>query len=149
MVDDVKFNYRVGLLITKNNKVLVECNPDFDFVTLPGGRVHTLESSPEALNRELLEEMHIDIDTSKLKIKALIENFFELEKKKYHELYFLYKLNVENDDRFTDNMKNYDSKASIYKWIDKEKLGEVNLLPAVLRDLDDTDEFINIVVNDL
>ena len=50
MVENVKFNYRAGLMITKNNKVLVECNPVYDFVTIPGGRVKTLESSIDALN---------------------------------------------------------------------------------------------------
>ena len=56
MIDNVKFNYRAGLLIEKGNKVLVECNPAIDFVTLPGGRVQTLESSMDALKREIKEE---------------------------------------------------------------------------------------------
>ena len=127
MIDDTKFNYRVGLMIVRGSKVLVECNPDFDFVTLPGGRVHTLESSQEALKRELGEEMHIELDTSSLKMRALIENFFMLDNKKYHELYFLYLYHAEEDERFTENMVNFDSKASTYQWVEREKLGEVKL----------------------
>jgi adenylate kinase family enzyme len=150
MVDDVKFNYRAGLLIEKGNKVLVECNPDIDFVTLPGGRVQTLESSMEALQREIKEEMNIKLDPKEIKMRALIENFFEMDGKKYHELYFLYKLKVtSNDKRFTSDMKNIDSKASYYKWVKKDELDKANLLPVILREVVKTNKFENIVINDL
>ena len=150
MLDGVKFNYRAGLLIEKNGKVLVECNPNYDFVTLPGGRIKTLESSFEGLSREIEEEMGIKISNNEVKIRALIEKFFELDNKKYHELYFLYRLNVRsNDERFYDNMKNNDSKSSYYKWVKKEELGKVNLLPVVLRQLPNSSKFEQIIINDL
>ena len=60
MVEDVKFNYRVGLLIQKGDFVLIECNPTIDFVTIPGGRVKTLESSLNTLKREIKEEYVIE-----------------------------------------------------------------------------------------
>ena len=148
MVGETKFNYRAGLLIEKDDKVLVECNPDLDFVTLPGGKVHTLESSVNALKRELSEEMNIKLDINKLEMKAVIENFFEMDGKKYHELYFLYKLNV-MDNTFDNVSKNRDSKANYYKWVNKDELDKVNLLPVVLRKLALSNKFENIVVNDL
>ena len=149
MVGNVKFNYRAGLLITKNNKVLVECNPDYDFVTIPGGRVKTKESSIDALIRELEEEMYITISKEEVKFKSVIENFFELDNKDYHELFFLYKLNVEDkDDRFKEDMINYDSEKSYYKWVDKDKLDEVNLLPKPIRNISTNDEFESIIVKD-
>ena len=149
MVGNVKFNYRAGLLITKNNKVLVECNPDYDFVTIPGGRVKTKESSIDALIRELEEEMHITISKEEVKFKSVIENFFELDNKDYHELFFLYKLNVEDkDDRFMEDMINYDSEKSYYKWVDKDKLDEVNLLPKPITNISTNDEFESIIVKD-
>lgn len=149
MVGNVKFNYRAGLLITKNNKVLVECNPDYDFVTIPGGRVKTKESSIDALIRELEEEMHITISKEEVRFKSVIENFFELDNKDYHELFFLYKLNVEDkDDRFKEDMINYDSEKSYYKWVDKYKLDEVNLLPKPIRNISTNDEFESIIVKD-
>ena len=150
MVDNVKFNFRAGLLIEKNGEVLVECNPELDFVILPGGRIKTLESSFKALQRELEEEMGIVINEEEVKIRALIENFFEMDNKKYHEIYVLYKLNVDSkDNRFKKEMKNQDSKANYYKWVNSSKLAEVNLLPVVLRGLSEGDTFESIVVNDL
>ena len=61
IIDGIKFNVRVGLLIKRRSDILIECNPDFDFVVLPGGRVKTLESSEDALIREINEEMKIDL----------------------------------------------------------------------------------------
>ena len=121
MIDNVKFNYRAGLLIEKRGKVLVEVNPEIDFVTLPGGRVKTLESSFEALKREIYEEMGFKIKKEEVSMRAIIENFFEFDDKKYHELYFLYRLKVESGDkRFKDEMKNQDV-VDFLKECDKEE----------------------------
>lgn len=150
MVEDVKFNYRAGLIIRRNHQILVECNPKFDFTTIPGGRIKTLESSVEGLQRELEEEMQIKLQDKELKMKGVIENFFILDGKKYHELFFLYQMTVPKEDkRFKDNMKNHDSKASYYKWVDEDKLEDVNLLPVVVRNIDATDEFKHMIVKDI
>ena len=149
MLDGVKFNYRAGLLIINNNKLLVECNPIYDFVTIPGGRVKTLESSIDALLRELEEEMHITISKEEIQFKSVIENFFELDNKRVHELYMLYKMNIDDKDkRFKDNMINYDSENCYYKWVDIDKLEEVNLLPKPIRNISSNDNFESIIVND-
>lgn len=92
MIDNVKFNYRAGLIIECGNKILVEVNPDIDFVTLPGGRVKTLESSKEGLKREIKEELDFSIKEKDLCLRGIIENFFEFDNKKYHELFFCTKL---------------------------------------------------------
>ena len=57
MIENVKFNYRAGLIIECGDEILVEVNPKNDFVTLPGGRVKTMESSKEGLKREMKEEL--------------------------------------------------------------------------------------------
>ena len=118
IIDNVKFNYRVGLLVKKNDDVLVECNPNYDFVVLPGGRVKTLESSEDALIREINEKMKIDLTNYKLNFICVDENFFELDNVKYHELYFVYRIEInENNTDFKENMINYDSKINYNKWV--------------------------------
>ena len=149
MIEDIKFNYRAGLMIQKDDSILVEVNPDIDFVTIPGGRVKTMESSLAALQRELKEEMQVDILDTEVKMKALIENFFEMNGKKYHELYILYKTTVDDyDTRFTNDMINHDSDASYYKWVKISDLAKENLLPVVLRTLSNDDKFQNIINDD-
>lgn len=127
MIEDVKLNYRVGLIIRKEDNILIEFNTEFDFTTLPGGRVKTMENSLDAIVREIKEEMGIDIDKNKVNFKTLIENFFELENVKYHELYVLYEIDALNE--FDKVNKNIDSKTNYYKWINKNNLEEVKLLP--------------------
>ena len=139
IIDGVKFNFRVGLLVKMKKQVLVECNQDYDFVVLPGGRVKTLESSEDALIREINEEMKIDLTNYNLEFICIDENFFELDNIKYHELYFIYKIEIdENNEDFKDGMINYDSKVNYYKWVDILDLKEVNLLPKSLINIIDS-----------
>ena len=150
MVDDVKFNYRVGLIIELDGKVFVEVNPNNSFVTIPGGRVHTLEYTKETVIREAYEEMGIKLNKNDLNLHAVIENFFEMDDIKFHELYFLYKLVLDKEDkRFKDNMKNNDSKANYFKLVDIEEIDQVSILPKVLKKIIKEKNFNNYVVNDL
>lgn len=150
IIDGVKFNFRVGLLVKKKKQVLVECNPDFDFVVLPGGRVKTLESSEDALIREINEEMKIDLTNYNLEFLGIDENFFELYNIKYHELYFIYKIEIEeNNEDFKDGMINYDSKVNYYKWVDILDLKEVNLFPKSLINIIDSNGIHHSIQKDL
>lgn len=150
IIDGVKFNFRVGLLVKMKKQVLVECNQDYDFVVLPGGRVKTLESSEDALIREINEEMKIDLTNYNLEFIGADENFFELDNIKYHELYFIYKIEIdENNEDFKDGMINYDSKVNYYKWVDILDLKEVNLLPKTLTNIIDSNGIHHSIQKDL
>lgn len=150
IIDGVKFNFRVGLLVKMKKQVLVEYNQDYDFVVLPGGRVITLESSKDALIREINEEMKIDLTNYNLEFIGIDENFFELDNIKYHELYFIYKIEIdENNEDFKDGMINYDSKVNYYKWVDILDLKEVNLLPKSLINIIDSNGIHHSIQKDL
>ena len=150
IIDGVKFNFRVGLLVKMKKQVLVECNQDYDFVVLPGGRVKTLESSDDALIREINEEMKIDLTKYNLEFIGIDENFFELDNIKYHELYFIYKIEIdENNEDFKDGMINYDSKVNYYKWVDILDLKEVNLFPKSLINIIDSNGIHHSIQKDL
>lgn len=150
IIDGVKFNFRVGLLVKMKKQVLVECNQDYDFVVLPGGRVKALESSEDALIREINEEMKIDLTNYNLEFIGADENFFELDNIKYHELYFIYKIEIdENNEDFKDGMINYDSKVNYYKWVDILDLKEVNLLPKSLINIIDSNGIHHSIQKDL
>lgn len=150
IIDGIKFNVRVGLLIKRRSDILIECNSDYDFVVLPGGRVKTLESSKDALIREINEEMKIDLTNYNLEFICIDENFFELDNIKYHELYFIYKIEIDdNNDDFKDDMINYDSKVNYYKWINILDLKEVNLLPKSLISIIDSNGIHHNIQKDL
>ena len=153
MVDEeekIKFNYRTAIWIERENQVYVEVKPTIHFTTVPGGRIHMLENTKDGLIREIEEEMHITLLKEEIKLKTVIENFFQDNGIRFHESYYLYKLEVkENDNRFLDHAINYDSEESYYMWIDKDKLSEVNLLPEVLRNLSNEDKIEHIIQDDL
>lgn len=142
MIDNVKFNYRVGIIIECDNNILVEVNPDIDFVTLPGGRVKTMESSFEGLRREINEELEFELKKENCNLRGIIENFFEYDNKKYHELYFLYKTTIDiNHELYNKDLVNKDSNKTYFKWVNKNELDKVNLLPKVLIDWSKTNGF--------
>lgn len=150
IIDGVKFNFRVGLLVKMKKQILVECNQDYDFAVLPGGRVKTLESSEDALIREINEEMKIDLTNYNLEFIGADKNFFELDNIKYHELYFIYKIEIdENNEDFKDGMINYDSKVNYYKWVNILDLKEVNLLPKSLINIIDSNGIHHSIQKDL
>ena len=76
LVDDVKFNFRVGVIFEYNDSIIIEKGDKANFGVLPGGRVMTLEDTKSALIREVQEEMHFDISKKEIKLQDIIENFF-------------------------------------------------------------------------
>jgi len=71
-----KFNYRVGVIITNGNKVLMARNPneEREFYYSVGGRVKFGEELTDAVKREIKEETNIDCEIDRLAV--IHENFF-------------------------------------------------------------------------
>ena len=86
-INDYKLNIRAAGLIIHNNKILTHRNINADHYCLPGGRVELGESSDKTIKREIKEELGKDIEIQKY--VSTIENFFILDGKKYHEIFFL------------------------------------------------------------
>lgn len=149
MIDDVKLNVRVGAIISYKNKVLVEKNKNVDFMVVPGGRIKTLEDSKLALVRELDEELGIKFEQNSMKLVSLIENFFEFDNNKYHELYFVYRIDLEDDNGICDGMVNLDNGDSNYYLLDRSEFESGKVLPEVLKDIAYDDTFKHYVVNEL
>ena len=96
MLDGYKFNYRVAAIIKKDGKILLHKNKKDNFYAIPGGRVKVGESSIKTLKREFIEEIGKDINVKDF--TGLVENFFEYNGKKYHEIMFLFNVEfVDND----------------------------------------------------
>ena len=147
MIEDVKFNYRAGLIIECEDEIIVEVNPEIDFVTLPGGRIKTMETSKEGLRREIQEELDYLLKDEEINLRGIIENFFEYDNKKYHELYFLYKMKINDDNKLYKNeLINQDNKKTYFKWVKKDDLTKENLLPEITRQWSKTDGFDTMVL---
>ena len=135
-VEDYKLNIRAGIVIIHNNKLLVHRNINSDHYALPGGRIAIGENSEETVKREILEEMGKEIET--VGYISTIENFFEMNNKKYHEIMFVYKAEFvnEKDKLLEDTIKNIEGKDYLqYEWLDISKIEEYPILPKVIKEI--------------
>ena len=80
-----RFNYRIAGL---GFRVLVHRATHEPFWTFPGGRAEIGETSGETLYREMIEELGVEVKVGRL--LWVVENFFEFEKRRWHELGFYY-----------------------------------------------------------
>lgn len=149
MLGDIKLNVRVGAILEYDNKILVEKNKTVDFGVIAGGRVKTLESGIETIIRETKEELGIDLSNENFELISFIENFFNFDNKTYHELYFVYKVELSSDYGIKDGYENMDNNDSNFYWYTKEEFNHQNILPAILKEIVYNKKFKHYVVNDL
>lgn len=117
----------LGLTI-KNNKLLV--SEGFDkvknetFYRCLGGGIEFLEKSEEALKREFLEEINVDITVKDF--LGISENIFTYQGKKAHELILFYSIEIP-DKNYQEEYKVIDDHGeTIAKWIDIDEFKNKN-----------------------
>ena len=96
-VDGTRFNYRVAGAAIRDGHVLVDRENDDDYCMLPGGRVEIGEPSDLALLREMAEELAMPVSLGPLLFTY--ESFYGREGERYHELSFIYSIELPEDVR--------------------------------------------------
>ena len=135
-VENYKLNVRTAGIIIHNNKVLVHRNINEDHYALIGGRIQIGENSEDALRREIQEEMGKEIQI--MGNVATIENFFEMNSQKYHEIMFVHKAEFTNeeDQKIENTIQNIEGKDYLkYEWIDLDKIEEYPLKPQIIKSI--------------
>ena len=148
-VEDYKLNIRAGGVIIHNGKILVHKNINKDHYCLPGGRIEIGESSEQTIKREIQEELGKKIDI--IGYLATIENFFEMENKKYHEIFFIHKIEFANeeDKKINYTMHNLEGKEYLqYEWLDFDKVEEYPIVPKCLKEVLKSKAFPIHIIND-
>lgn len=122
----------LGLAI-KNNKLLVsECYDKVKnqtFYRCLGGGIEFLETSTDALKREFLEEININIEIKKF--LGIAENIFTFQGKDGHEIVFFYQIDIP-DELYQDKyIQDEDGEMGEAIWVDinEFKNGEKILYP--------------------
>ena len=150
-VEGYKLNIRVAGIIIHNNKILTHRDINKDHYCLPGGRIEIGETSEQAIKREIKEELGKDVEI--IEYKSTIENFFEFENNKYHEIYFLYKIEFvnEEDKKINYTIHNVEGKQYLqYEWLELNKINKYNILPICLKDIiSDKEGLIHVINNNL
>ena len=96
-VGGTRFNYRVAGAAIRDGHVLVCREDDDDYCMLPGGRVEMNEASDVALVREMAEELVMPVEVGRLLFTS--ESFYGREGDRYHELGFIYAIELPEDVR--------------------------------------------------
>ena len=129
-------NVRAAGIIIHNNKVLTHCNLNEEHYALIGGRIGIGENSEDALKREIQEEIGKEIEISGN--IATIENFFEINDKKYHEIMFVHKAEFinEEDKKIETTIQNIEGKDYLkYEWIDLNEIDKYPLRPQIIKQI--------------
>ena len=115
-------------LVIKDNKLLV--SEGFDkvknetFYRCLGGGIEFLEKSEDALKREFLEEINVDITVKDF--LGISENIFTYQGKTAHELILFYSIEI-SDENYQEEYKLIDDHGeTIAKWIDIEEFKNKN-----------------------
>ena len=130
-LDGYKFNFRVGcIIISSDNRVLLNTDDNKDFWILPGGRVLSGEDTKTAINREIKEELGLEIYNEN--IKVTMESFFRFRGQDYHELQYVYtaKLKTKFIEYYTYKFCGHENQK--FKWFKLEELENIRFLPAPL-----------------
>lgn len=137
-IDDIYLNIRVGIIFKYQNKVLIEIRKDrTGNSVIPGGRLKIDEYRVEALKREIKEEMGVYLVDNKIKYKDTIEEFFSFDNKKFHELFFVYEYEMDDDfyQELINIKENQDKHMTDYIFVSYDEFDNVNLLPMKIRDI--------------
>ena len=148
-IEDYKLNIRAAAVIIHNNKILVHRNINENHCTLPGGRIAIGESSEQTVKREIKEEM--GKETKIIEYIGTIENFFEMNQKKYHEILFIHKLEFTNeeDQKIDYTMKNIEGKEYLkYEWLELDKIDNYNIVPKCLKNILKSPNFPIHIINE-
>jgi len=130
-IDGIRLNIRVGVIMKNGDDVVIEVSNIGANSVIPGGRIKINESSINALKREVLEEMDFNIDIARAKQIKTFENFFTMDNKKVHEIYFLYEYNLNKEElnHINSLVNNKDNDTTYFKLVNKFDIKNYNLLP--------------------
>jgi ADP-ribose pyrophosphatase YjhB (NUDIX family) len=133
--DSVRFNYRVAGVCVQQAHVLLHREITWGVWALPGGRVQWLESSRDALLREMEEETGLRVDVGRLLWS--VENFFAFDGLRFHELGLYYAMTLPDGSSRNDvgsEFTGFEGEVPIiFRWVRIDRLQDLPLFPAFLR----------------
>lgn len=128
-----KFNFRVALIATNGEKILLQKSDKDDYWSLIGGRVRLNEDTKSAIIREVLEETGVTLEESELNLIKVIENFFTYKDTRFHEILYIYKVDKNETLSNMDEFKTLDKDCVINKWVETNKLENMDVRPAIVK----------------
>jgi 8-oxo-dGTP pyrophosphatase MutT (NUDIX family) len=128
LLTDIKLNIRSAVIIETEYGYIFDQDKLEGYYYVVGGRIKINESSEDAAKREIYEEIGIKI--GEIKLKAIVESFFECDNKKYHEICFYYNYKINRRIHLSEN----------YFIFDKEEIKTKDIQPKIIYDIIDSED---------
>lgn len=146
----INFRYRVAGLCLKDNKVLLQNFTGRDFWTLPGGECEMLELSADALKREFMEELSVEVEISRP--LWLVENMYNFSGTKTHEILLIYLVELPGSCRLFEAEEiiavEGDNRYPC-RWTAISELGKITVQPDFLpENLKHLPDYLEMIAND-
>lgn len=151
-MDDIKYNkdnfffiYRVSALIFNKDKtkILLFYGDDMDYYMLPGGKVHQLEKSKDAIKREIFEELGFkDLEFN---LVGISEEIVKDEENDIQQLTLTYKA-IYKDEIYEETFKSIESDWINFKWVDIKELNNYKIHPSNVKNMIKNSDTINHLV---
>jgi 8-oxo-dGTP pyrophosphatase MutT (NUDIX family) len=129
-----RFSYRVAGVAMNRGRVLLHRLEGDSKWAMPGGRVEWAEQSPDALRREMLEEIGVNVDV--VRLLWVVERFYTKGGISYHELGLYHLMNLPSNCPPL-MQESFDGREGasrlVFRWFDASDLLGVELYPAFLR----------------
>lgn len=146
-LDNGLFNFRVAGVAIQNGKLLLHKTPFDNFWSLPGGRVDMFEMTQQTLLREMLEETGMPVIIGNL--LWVVENFFEYNGIRHHEIGFYYKMEIIDLENESDFMATEEGSELMFHWHLLEDLHDIKIYPDFIsKELIENSEFTRHIIVD-
>ena len=143
--DNFSFAYRVSAIIYNKDKtkILLFYGNDMDYYMLPGGKVHQLEKSEDAIKREIIEEL--GLNNLKFDLVGISEEIVKDKKNDIHQITLTYKC-IYEDEISKEPFKSIESDWINFKWVDINELDNYKIHPSNVKELIKNSDSINHLV---
>jgi len=119
------FEVCVRAIIQRRDKILVCRNKEKGYYFFPGGHLNFGESMPQALSREIKEEL--DISVKDYLFVGMVDNIYEEDGQKHHEINLVF--NVIPDKISERSKENHID----FIFFDKDRFSKERVLPIALQ----------------
>lgn len=132
--NNYQFHYRTSAIIYNKDKtkILLFKSSNRDFYMLPGGKVNELESSEDALKREVKEETGLEI--SIIDFKCFSECVVTDKETTYQQVEAIYEASY-NDEINNDEFNGLEGNWILFKWFNINNLDNVLIEPKEIKDI--------------
>ena len=143
--DNFSFAYRASAIIYNKDKtkILLFYGNDMDYYMLPGGKVHQLEKSEDAIKREIIEEL--GFNNLKFDLVGISEEIVKDKKNDIHQITLTYKC-IYKDEISKEQFKSIESDWINFKWVDINELDNYKIHPSNVKELIKNSDSINHLV---